>query len=472
MKTELSRRHILSIALAPFVLALLLIAGCLEQVCVWSPDGKRAAIINLNKGGMMLCDADGTLSAPLVPDVFRVAWLSDSQRLVLARSHKETKWTPLARAMGQPRAAALVAQAEVAWQKLQTGAGWGGVAALFADRDPDWRFVCIYLHERYGEALRAKLDPGEWDALTKVTPEIQELVMARIDGEKIVTGTQLYEGIDAISDFRVSPGDKAVAFVAELAQGKSKDGRLWVVRVDTSTPELVAERVAGYPDWTADARSLAYVQASGASSSDDLRLGTLVQREVLDPAGKIQIKSERKDLAGLLFSDQTRVRCLRDGRILFNAAEITLPLTADDYEDEHEQLFALDPAHQATLVRMIPRKQQENLPKGLTFFEVSPGERQVLFGDFTGNIGVLPLATGTVQQFQEPAKDSLQGAPVWRSDGEFTYTRRTPEKEGKKPARAAEVVLGTEEKDGHYKEKVLSQTWPDAMVNELFSEKN
>lgn len=470
MKTQLSQKHILRIVLAPLALALLFLAGCLEQVYVWSPDGKRAAVVNLSKEGLMLCDADGTLSVPLVPDVFRVAWLSDSQRLVLARKHNESKWTPIARVMGQPRAAALVAEAEASWQKFQTGAGWGGVggvAGLFADRDPDWKLVCIYLRERYGEALHAKLDAGQWDDVAKQTAEIQELVMARIEGEKIVTGTQLYEGIDAISDFRVSPGDKAVAFVAELAQGKSKDGRLWVVPVDASTPQLVAERVAAYPDWTADARSLVYVQASGAASNDDLRLGTLVQREVLDATGKIQLQSEQKSLAGLMFSDQTRVRCLRDGRILFNAAEVNLPLTADDYGDEHEQLFALDPARQATLVRMIPRKRQENLPTGLTFFEVSPGERQVLFGDFTGKIGVLTLATGEVQQVQEPAKDSLQGAPVWRSDGEFTYTRRTPEKDGKKPARAVEVVLRRGEK-----EKVLSTSWPDAMVNELFSEKN
>lgn len=423
MKTPSTQKRILRIALAPLALTLLLLAGCLEQVYVWSPDGKRAAVLNLGKDGLMLCDADGKLSPPLVPDVFRVAWLSDSQRLVLARKHSESKWTPLARAMGQPRAAALVAQAEVAWQKLQTGAGWGGVggvAGLFADRDPDWNLVCIYLRERYGEALRAKLDPGQWDDVAKKTADIQELVMARIDGEKIVPGTQLYEGIDEIADFRVSPGDKAVAFVAELAEGKFKDGRLWLVPIDASTPELVANRVAAYPDWTADARSLVYVQASGANSSDDLRLGTLVQREVLDAAGRIQLKSEQKDLAGWIFSDQCRVRCLRDGRILFNAAEISLPLAAEDYGDQHEQLFALDPARQATLVRMIPRKHQENMPKALTFFEVSPDERQVLFGDFNGNVSQLTLATGNVRQIQGGTEDRLQGAPVWRTNGEFT----------------------------------------------------
>jgi len=468
MNTELLQRRLLRIALAPLALALLLLAGCLEQVCVWSPDGKRAAVINVGNDGLMLCDADGKLSPPLVSDVSRVAWLSDSQRLILARKHSEGKWTPIARAMGQERAAALVIQAEAAWEKLQTGAGWtgiGGVAGLFADRDPEWQLVCIYLRERYGDALQSKLDASQWNGVVLQSAEIQELVMARIEGETIVIGTQLYEGIDEISDFRISPGDKAVAFVAELAQGKSKDARLWVVPVDASTPQLVAERVAAYPDWAADARSLVYVQASGVSSDDDLRLGTLVRRKVLDAAGRIQLQSEPESLAGLMFSEQTRIRCLRDGRILFNALEVSLPLTADDFGDEQEQLFAIDPSRQATLVRMIPRRQQADLSKSLTFFEVSPDERQVLVGDINGNIGVLTLATGEVEQVQQGTNENLQGAPTWRIDGEFSYTRRTRQESGEKAVRAVEIVLRS---GGN--EKVLSQTWPDAMVNHLFSE--
>lgn len=468
MKTEMLQRSLGRVALAAIALGLLLLSGCLEQVCVWSPDGKRAAVVNAKNDGLMLCDADGNLSPLLVPDVFRVAWLSDSQRLVLARKHDEVKWAPIARAMGRERAAKVVTEAENAWKKLHAGTPWAGVgsvAGLFPDNGPDWSLVCIYMREHYGEALHSKLDEPQWNGVAQQSVEIQELLMARIEGDTIVTGTQLCEGIDAISDFRVSPGDRAVAFVAEMEQGKSKNARLWVVPVDASTPQLVAEQVAAYPDWTADGRSLVYVQASGVSFNDDLRLGTLVQREVLDADGGIKPQPEPTSLAGLMFSEQTRIRCLRDGRILFNAAEFSLPVAAEDFGDPQEQLFAIDPARQATLVRMIPRGQQENLPKSLTFFEVSPDQRQVLVGDINGSIGLLTLATGQAQQIQEGTKESLQGAPAWRRDGEFTYTRRTPAKDGEKPARAVEVVL----RNGA-KETVLSQSWPDEMVNSLFSE--
>jgi hypothetical protein len=473
MSTQPRRPRWLHLILASVALALLLLTGCLEQHLLWSPDGKRAAVIDKDSG-LFLCDIDGKLSPPLVPDVFRVAWLSDSQQLILARKHSESKWTPIARAMGQQSAAALVAQADAFWQKLQTGTQWSSlwrVPGMWERRERDEGLIKIYLHERYGESLHVKLDAGDWDNVAQQTANIYELVMARIDGDTIITGTQLHEGIDEISDCRVSPGDKAVAFVTQMAQDKDEDGRLWVVQVNTSTPVLVAERVAFFPDWTADARSLVYLQSSGASATDDLRLGTLVQRKVLNPEGKIEIESDRKELGGWIFSSLCRIRCLRDGRIVFNAAEITLPVAAEDFGDQREQLFALDLARQSTLVRLIPRKHESKLPQSLAFFEVSPDEQQVLCGWVDGTVGVITLATGELKEVQEAGENSVQGAPVWRKAGEFTYTRRTGAKDGKKPARAVEVVLGTEEKDGHYKETVLSQTWPDAMLNALVSEK-
>lgn len=450
------------------LLLLLVFSGCLEQVCVWSPDGRRAAILNTHTRALHLCDVDGQLSPPLVPDVYRVAWLGDSQRLVLARRHPETHWPALARALGETRAAALVARAEAAWQKLQAGTRWTGLGStggLFASSDPDWTLAGLFLRQRYGDAFLAKLDAGERHAVTTAAVDIHELVMARIDADRIVTGTQLFEGVDDLIDLRVAPGDRAVAFTAEFKEGSAKDGRLWVAAVDTSTPQLVAERVAAYPDWTADGRSLVYAQASGPSNGDDLRLGTLVRREVLDAQGRLRIAADPEYLAGWVFSDQSRVRCLRDGRILFNAAEFSLPIAAADYGEQHEQLFALDPAHQSTLVRLVPRKQEENLPKSLAFFEPSPDERQVLVGDLNGRVALLTLATGEVQTIQPPSKETIQGAPAWRAAGEFTYTRFSPPKDGARPPRAAEIVL----RRGEH-ETVLSRDWPDEQVNALVSD--
>lgn len=450
--------------------AAFLLSGCLEQLYVWSPDGRRVAVINPANRELRLADPSGQLLAPRLSNVSTVAWLRDSERLLVARRHAETSWAPLAQALGAQRAAAVTARADDAWQKLLGGTSWsglGGVAGLFAERDPEWNLVCIYLRNRGGEALRTRLTAAEWEDVSRKTTDVHELVLARITGDEIVSGTRLYSGVDELVDVRLAPQDRAVAFVLQSSLTDTKDNALWLVALDAPAPQPVAERVAAQPDWTADGRSLVYFQAASPSGHDDLRLGTLVRREVLDASGAIRISSDQSYLAGWVFSEQTRVRCLRDGRILFNAAEISLPIAAEDYGEQREQLFALDPARQATLVRMIPRKQQDDLPKGLTFFEASPDEQQVLFGDLNGEVCVLTLASGAVEYVQQPGKKNLQGAPVWRSDGAFTYTRRATAKDGASPARAAEVILRRGEA-----ETVLSATWPDEMVNALVSQRD
>lgn len=470
MKNKLLPNCLNGIALAPLALVLLLLAGCLEKTLLWSPDGSRAAVIG--QDGLYLCDADGRLSALLVPGAYNAAWLGDSQQLVIARRTKQDSWTEIAREIGPEQAGLLIARAESIWQQIQTGGRWSLLTMDLGRKESTIKLVKIYLRERYGEALRAKLDAGEWDMLKGVQAEVHELIMARIEEGRITTVTRLSTSLGRVNEIRLAPGDRVVAFATEMALtvdgNKEDDIQLQLARVNGSGASLVAAYVGAFPDWSADGRWLTYVQASAGSTKDDLRLGTLVQREVVDAGGAIAIQKAQKELAGWIFSVNSRVRCLRDGRILFNAAEISLPIAAEDFGEQHEQLFAVDLARQATLVRLIPRKQEEHLPQTLAFFEVSPDEKQVLFGGLDGEVCLLTLATGEVEQVQEGvAKQNLQGQPVWRKDGEFSYTRRAVKKDGQKPARKAEVVLRRGDK-----EQILSTNWPDQMVNYLVGGEN
>jgi hypothetical protein len=191
-----------------------------------------------------------------------------------------------------------------------------------------------------------------------------------------------------------------------------------------------------------------------------------VQREVRDTEGKIRFQAEQKYLAGWIFSEGSRVRCLRDGRILFNAAEISLPISAKDYGEQREQLFAIDPARQATLVRVIPRKAEGKISRWLSFFEVSPDERQVVVGDFHGHVTLLTLATGEAEEIQAGDAATISCFPVWRGAGEISYTRRIEANDGKDPVRPVEIVLRKGET-----QKTLSTSWPDALLNELYTAK-
>lgn len=446
--------------IVPLTLLLLLLAGCLEKRLVWAPDGSTAAVIT--EDGLYLSDAEGKLS-PMLANVYLAAWLSDSRQLVVARKTAAAKWAPIAQAAGAERADAIISESEEIWKKLQSGSKWGLLTLSVTD-DTKKKLQCIYLRERYGDALRAKVDADEWDEISTSKIDVHELVMAKFDGEKITAGTQLYEGLGDIIEIRLAPADRAVAFTTEYKPDKV-GLCLQLARANGSGATMVAEHVTAFPDWTSDGRSLVYVQASGAGSSDAIELGVVVRREVLNADFQIAVADHGQELAGLALTELNRVRCLRDGRIIFNAVELQLPMASEDFSDEHEQLFAIDPARQPTLVRLIPRKRMENLPQSLAFFEVSPDEKQILFGDFNGAVSLLTLATGEVSQIQSGGKkdDKLRCAPSWRAPGEFSYAKRNSLLDGKRPARAAEAVLRTGEK-----EKVLSATWSDAMNEGLF----
>ncbi|HTZ22014.1 MAG TPA: hypothetical protein VMC06_14105 [Opitutaceae bacterium] len=484
MKTDAMKCHLTNLVTWPLALLLLLLTGCLEKHLVWSPDGQRAAVIAKGEGeegnGLYLCDADGKLTARLVPAVYRVAWLGDSQQLVVARSRKTSNWAEVARILGAGKAAEVAAKAEAAWEKTAANRPeqWSldqGGGGLLGNRNSTQRGLAlggdgydgatmVYLWAHHADGLRALYGTKTDEIRAKDAFAGHELLMARIVDDKIQLGTTLYQGLAEIQDIRIAPGDRAVAFTEEATPGSDKESRLMLARINGTGAVLVAERTSLFADWTADGRSLVYVQAlGGGAKKDDLRLASLVRREVVDDHGQINVAEKAEDMAGLMYSNTTRVRCLRDGRILFNTTDFQLPVAKGDADAERERLFALDPARQATLVRMIPRDNQEHMPKVLAFFEVSPDEKQVLVGGYEGEVSVLTLSTGEVQQVQESGEYNLMAAPVWRQDGEITYARRNPTADGKKPERKAEIVLRQGDK-----EKVLSQGWSDDMLEQVF----
>jgi hypothetical protein len=423
---------------------LLLAAGCLQERVVWSPDGQHAAVIG--KDGLYLCDADGRLGALLPGTVTAVAWRSDSTGVVIVRKREVKDWSEAARLLGPERAGRVEAAADAVWARLQQGAAWSG---LMQDPRIDKDLLQICVRDRQAANLRARLTPAEWEELAGKSSQASELVLARLDGGKLVPGTRLYDGIGGVNSVRVSPNDEAVAFTAEMQPDKD-DLQLLVAPTDGATPPVVVARnVSAYPDYF----------GSGEPGEGDIRLGFLARRRVLEADGRIQVADKPDYLVGALFNNLARVRCLRDGRILFNAMEISLPIAAEDFDDRREQLFALDPARQPTLVRLIPRKREEELPAQLSFFEVSPDERQIVFGSTKGEVCLLTLATGAVERIQTELKDSPTVAPTWRKAGEFTYVKRTEPKAGAAAERKAEVVL----RQGK-NETVLSQSWPDDVL--------
>jgi hypothetical protein len=471
MKTPLSSRLLLRAA--ALLVAAVFVGGCLKERLAWSPDGKLAAILTAD--GLHLCDATGKISPLLAPGAYRIAWLPDSQRLVLARKKEVRTFAEVAAALGPDRTRKLTTKAESVGKMLKDLPRAKEMEKLLSDElGADIWGVFAYLREQppYLKVLREKLGK-DWNKDDETKPlDLNEVVVARATATTLEFGPTLYVGLPEIHALRPSSGGRAVAFTmsAELSPHPDTGICVLVAPADGSTPAaVVATQSTTNPDWTPDGRSLVFFKANGsASTGDDLRLGALVQREVLDADGRIQLAKESTDLAGLIFHQQNRVRCLRDGRVLFNASPFTLPTTGNK-DNDREQFFLLDLASGTAVRPLIPNDQLEPLPKLLSIFEVSPDGTQVMFCSDKADGWLFTLATGAVERFAtglESTKGAVAAdnypAPVWRGAGEITFLRRATSAAGQTDGESLELVLRRGATD-----TVLSRNWDPNILKRL-----
>ncbi|PTX90756.1 hypothetical protein [Opitutus sp. ER46] len=442
-------------------LAVLFLAGCLEKRVVWSPDGARALVIT-KEAELFVCDAGGRLSDRLASGTKLAVWFSDSQRIAFAVRRDVKDWATLAPLLGERRGD-VEARADDLWRALEQGAPWGVVTV---DLKGQLDLALLRLREAHGPALKTRLTANEWAALAGKTVGVTDVMVARVDAGKLVASQWVSTHVGAILELRPAPGGNALAWTQECL-GTKDDYALAVATLDGGKPVIVAPRAAGFPDWDTTGRALVYVEAPPGRGGDDenLVLGVVTRRGVLNENGALALEEKPTYLAGTLFSTLMHVRCLRDGRVLFNALEMSLPLAAADYAgNQREQLFAVDPSRQATLVRMIPRGREADLPQGLSFFEVSPNGEQVVFGGDKGEVAILTLATGDVSAIQGADRTYYQGLPSWRGPSELCFVKRMPAVDGQPPRRPAEIILRRGEK-----ETVLSQDWSDALLANVAS---
>ncbi|MBI5692260.1 MAG: PD40 domain-containing protein [Verrucomicrobia bacterium] len=464
MKSSLPRTSWIRLGLP--AISVLLVAGCLKDRLAWSPDGRRAAVVT--SAGLHLTDADGRLTPLLVPGVYRAAWLPDSRSLLLARTRPVRNFAEMSAALGPERSRALASKAEDVWKRLKDLPRKEFDKRASEEVGEDLAGILGYLREQPAHlaGLRAKLGP-DWKSEEEGKPlDLHELIVGRLNGDTLVLGTPLHLGLPAIQFLRATPDGRVVALATatELSPHPDNGIRLLVVPTDGSqSATVVATQSTAAPDWTPDGRSLVFFKGSGAGSPEfDLRLGTLVERTILGSDGQIRPAAESVDLAGLIFSPGNKVHCLRDGRVVFNAAPFCLPAGIND-EPPHEQLYVLDRAAKGSPRGLIDTAALSQLPKTLSAFVVSPDEKQVLIADENGAVWLHTLATSMVESITpklERHKGSDAGEnypmPAWRAPGEFTFLRQS------QPGAPFELVLRRGTAD-----TVLSRAWDPAVFRKL-----
>ena len=440
-------------------LALVTSAACLSLACwtdpqvVWSPDGRRAAVIGGD--GLHVTDAEGSLSPLLAAGVSRAVWFTDSQRLALIMRREVPDFSSLAAALGPERTRTLVDAAEIIWQQAQAPAApmdlgdritlLTGLGFPFSDDSDDVvTAISWYLREQYPDAMPPEFAEEEFDPIT-----LNVLVVARLVDERLEVGAALYADLGPFVEIRPAPGGSAVAFVTAAVVGV-RAGVLttYIASADgTDTARIVATPTAGYPDWSSDGRSLWYVEALDHDdpASD---IAWLNELEALDADGHLNLAEHAFRRVAVRFSTEGRVRLLANGIVMFNARELHVPaLRPDGPAPDHDQLFAFDPAR-STLTTLVPTDQLARLPRSLAAFEPGPDPAYVLIGGDDGDVLLMSVLDGHIEAFATGFTErSRIPMPSWRRAGEFAYLRRT--------ASCIELVLRRGET-----ERVLSAGWP------------
>jgi hypothetical protein len=451
-----------------------MLCGCLPKRINWSHDGKKAAVIG--ERGLYLCDAEGQISDLLLPDVWAAEWLPDDQSLVLVMELKLDSWEAIEQYLPRDQQKRLIHYAGQLCREVKTLSEWeANVARLVQSTDVTQNEVDGIKHylKQDKRMLHEKV-MGKWSKLNPFAVSVIRL--AHVNDDKVTLGAVVHAVGYKIWEPRVSPDGTRVAWAQgnpflETDHPDRLPLNLWVCDLDKpGHGQMIAKHVAMYPDWSPDSRHLIYAQ-SRDGADQKVKLGAIYQFDVNAAlASDEDPNPSAEPLVGIIMDNQTRIRCLDNGRILFTAIETTLPLTLHEFHNVRT-LFAISPGELPTVIKMVQRRGQAMHDDSINYFEVSPDQSRVCFPLNAAQVGVLDLATGSVDLVQQErmehqgddSEQSIFQLPVWRYPNQLCYARpmRRELLGASLKSPSLEVVLQSLKADGKWEPpREISKDWP------------
>lgn len=455
--------------IAVWACAVVAVSGCYPERIVWSPDGQRALVAG--KERLYLCDPNGKLTDLGTQAPACMAWLADSRRYVAATQDKLTAWKDIEPLLSAEDKDRLIRLAEDMRKEIlaSDNVDLGKLKCVQGKDSGELSAAKVYLRDRHAEGLAEKLG-ATWKEFESASRDCTVIGVCEIShGAASQPAQILAKSLNGVVSIRVPSHGKAVAWSAARPEQQGIGAAdLFVVPTDgKAEPRVVAAACSWYFDWSTDGRRLVYGAVVGtADAGDEPRLGAIQQREVCSADGTLlKEPGAPQILAGGLFGEMTRVRCLQDGRIFFSSLEVQLPITPEDMPKKGS-IFALDPSRESTITRLVTHSAQEDVPDGLDFFSVSPDGTKVCIPGGDGEAAVVELATGKVETIVGKPKEGspeqkLRTVPVWRATGELCLMVPPAHLLGS-PSRA-EIILWT----APGKARLLSKDWPDEVIKAL-----
>ncbi len=467
----------------PLILAALIIAGCDPTNYSWSPDGRWMTVFTSD--GLRLCDADGNLTPTTIPGVYAAAWFPDSKRVLVARAINVKTWTEVVKYLSPQELQDVTNTAQTARQALLTY-DWNAPGANDWDKFKDFFIaehgetedyqrmtkvyggaIALFLRDHEDAQLRKTIPTERQKELEPAAQAVYFLDVHSVDPISAAPSVQLMTSLPGIGGLRISPNGAAAIIVT--TDGDDGSGNLSVIGTDGKHPAMdISASAAFSPDWSADGRYVVFIQTAQPLLGNSAGLGSLSRAAVIGDDGALLAKpAATEDIAGLMYDKDSRVRCLRDGRIIFASAEVTLPSTTGDMP-QRPQLFSVTPGSAATVSRVLPHELVNKLGDFAQYFELSPDGQRVSIPDRSGKVYVVDLRSGeaiTVQDkpvfssAEKSENDTLYTVPQWRSNDELSLM--APSENGR-----PKLVLWSFAKKST---KTLSTTWPQGITDGVAS---
>lgn len=491
--------HKTTLGLMTFLGAVIFIAGCIpENSLEWSEDGS-VGLLRAGEGLYVVDGKTGKLTEVakgkigLLPDISRDGKLvAYSEQVSCDNLSEGLKRLP-------PSQVKMIEYYAEKTRKNILDAGgllddkfpFPEEGLLLPEEYRNWsiRYVC---ENAASELLDVLGNEGIEKGKKKAVSYFQIVVaLSRNPAQKRVVAVSVF----SIMATRLSPDSQSVAYLMHTQEGEVSNAYqefgLYIASLDTDIKAMTVDsRVALGYDWRKDGKAIAYLSADSENLlHDDLILGTLSEKEVVDANGGLlaepadvpehgsawthRCTGQKAELAGTVFYPWLKAEYGLDNRIFFSSFALPLPVSKRD--EAGCSLFCYDPIT-ATVTDVLPLSVSSYTSQqilSLSLFSLSPDGKYVLLPIKYNRFIVYTLGTSSMEipilEEEEFGEEELpELAPSWKGNNDFSFlvsgkSRFLPKPQDGQDStdRREIIVLG---KEGNtWKAWILSHKWPDEM---------